>query len=55
MAEEEAMHADKDDHDNRVLKFADRYALADKNKVQFFLQKSKVQFSFSLGLVQQVC
>jgi hypothetical protein len=33
MAEEEAMHADKDDHDNRVLKFADRYALADKNKV----------------------
>jgi len=34
MAEEEAANGEKDDHDNRILKFADRYALADKNKAE---------------------
>lgn len=34
MAAEEAANGEHDDHDNRVLKFADRYALADKNKAE---------------------
>lgn len=33
-AAEEAASGEKDDHDNRVLKFSDRYALAEKNKVE---------------------
>ena len=45
-AAEEAASGEKDDHDNRVLKFSDRYALAEKNKVESYVYETRDKLSY---------